>query len=304
MNDNMIYIYVILPTIAIPHVWVKNSSHPLLQLLSIFVCTMIGVILFHIYRWDIVSFYTRYLCIILYTLLSAIILVSIWKRCIYKYHKIALLVFIPFWLICEFGLHFFITVVDDKNTAAIELGWPLGKGTYYIAQGGDLNVINNHRRANAQASALDITKLDKFGRRARGIMPTSLEDYMIFNEPIYAPCSGEIVLLVEEFPNESIGEQDSDNPAGNSVMIHCKGSTVLLAHMTEVDSIEVGQKVITGTKLGKVGNSGNTTEPHLHIHAVKGRSTMLQQQLISGVPIKMNFNGKLLKKNDIFNLNW
>ncbi|MGE7916039.1 M23 family metallopeptidase [Lysinibacillus xylanilyticus] len=52
--------------------------------------------------------------------------------------------------------------------------------------------------------------------------------------------------------------------------------------------VEKGEKVTTGQILGKVGNSGNTSEPHLHIHAEKNGK---------GVPI--TFNDRFLVRNSL-----
>jgi len=46
--------------------------------------------------------------------------------------------------------------------------------------------------------------------------------------------------------------------------------------------------VTVGQKVGKVGNSGNTTEPHLHIHAEK-----------DGVGIPIQFNKRFLVRNSL-----
>ena len=58
----------------------------------------------------------------------------------------------------------------------------------------------------------------------------------------------------------------------------------------KIDSVVVaqGDKVTTGQILGKVGNSGNTSEPHLHIHAEKDGK---------GVPI--TFNDRFLVRNSL-----
>lgn len=53
-------------------------------------------------------------------------------------------------------------------------------------------------------------------------------------------------------------------------MIACPGARVLMAHMQK-DSLTVraGDAVTTEQVVGRVGNSGNTSEPHLHIHAFR-----------------------------------
>ena len=51
----------------------------------------------------------------------------------------------------------------------------------------------------------------------------------------------------------------------------------------------------TDTKLGEVGNSGNTDEPHLHVHAQRpGRIW----DVFIGDPLLVTFNGRYLIRND------
>ena len=54
-------------------------------------------------------------------------------------------------------------------------------------------------------------------------------------------------------------------------MIHTERFTALLAHLRN-GSVKVaeGRHVKTGDLLGEVGNSGNTTGPHLHFQLMKG----------------------------------
>ena len=74
--------------------------------------------------------------------------------------------------------------------------------------------------------------------------------------------------------------------------IEHEGVTIYLAHMLLV---RTGQRVRAGELIGRVGNSGNTTEPHLHIHAEPGA----YPGLFSGEPpVPMRFEGRLLERND------
>ncbi len=72
---------------------------------------------------------------------------------------------------------------------------------------------------------------------------------------------------------------------------------MLLAHM-EKNSLIVSLNTLvkTGDPIGQVGNSGNTTEPHLHIHASKGGTP---DKLISGVGLPILFSGRFLLRNDV-----
>lgn len=47
--------------------------------------------------------------------------------------------------------------------------------------------------------------------------------------------------------------------------------------------------------MGLVGNSGNTGEPHLHIHAQRPGSAIAP---LSGEPVPVRFGGRYLVRND------
>lgn len=99
-------------------------------------------------------------------------------------------------------------------------------------------------------------------------------------------------------PDENAPHPDPENPAGNHVVVRCaqQGVDVLLAHvMNGSVAVKPGQSVEVGQFLGRVGNSGNSSEPHLHIHAVKtGSGSVLDGE---GVPIR--FDGRFLVRNSL-----
>ena len=60
-------------------------------------------------------------------------------------------------------------------------------------------------------------------------------------------------------------------------------------------TVRVGETVKVGQLLGRVGNSGSTVEPHLHVHAVEGR-----QADGRGIAAPMLVDGAFLIKGDTF----
>ena len=56
--------------------------------------------------------------------------------------------------------------------------------------------------------------------------------------------------------------------AGNHVLIESRGTFVALCHLQQ-NSVHVraGQTMTVGDPIGRCGNSGNSTEPHVHIQA-------------------------------------
>jgi hypothetical protein len=185
---------------------------------------------------------------------------------------------------------------------AVSLEFPLKDGTYYIAQAGGTSVVNAHHPYGSQIYSIDILQLNGLGRNAVGINQKSLEQYAIFGSPIYSPCDGMVSAFMDglgDLPPGSTG--DTSHAAGNHVYIDCQKENVqvLLAHMKKGSLVvKEGFTVKTGDLIGQVGNSGNTSEPHLHIHARRGGTT---DKLISGIGVPILFNGHFLVRNDIVN---
>ena len=70
---------------------------------------------------------------------------------------------------------------------------------------------------------------------------------------------------------------------------------LLLAHIKKGSfKIKQGDAIAKGQPLAEVGNSGNTSEPHLHIHALLKNTG---DYLFTGEGIPMTFNGRFLVQN-------
>ena len=138
--------------------------------------------------------------------------------------------------------------------------------------------------------SLDIVKLNRYGNRANSLMPSRLGQYHIYSETLYSPCSGTVRKAVAGLPDNAPDYVDKSNPLGNHVVIACKGTEVTMAHMMQ-DSVLVkkGDRVAEGRPIGKVGNSGFSNEPHLHIQANKA----------DGRPTPMRFDRRFLSINDL-----
>lgn len=174
---------------------------------------------------------------------------------------------------------------------AIDLSLPLKDGTYYVGQGGSDSQMNYHNSHPPQQYALDIEKLNKFGLRAAGLYPDELKKYAIYGDSLYSPCNGKVLETRNNLPDLTPPNADPENATGNYISLTCDGidATIYMAHMQEGSvAVDEGDFVKSGQKVGNVGNSGNTTEPHLHIHAEK-----------DGIGVPILFDGKFLVRNHI-----
>jgi hypothetical protein len=173
-----------------------------------------------------------------------------------------------------------------------DLAFPLRDGRFGVGQGGGITLLNRHASHDAQRYAADITAIGQAGFRASGILPGDLDRYEIFGKPVVSPCAGSVTRIVDGLSDLTPPDADRDNPAGNHVVLLCDGLQVELAHLQQGSvGVEAGEQIETGDAIGRVGNSGNTTEPHLHIHAVDPGTN-------NGVPI--TFDGRFPVRNSLF----
>ena len=140
-------------------------------------------------------------------------------------------------------------------------------GLWFVLWGGDAELQNYHVVARDQRHALDLTIWRDGGtHRSDG---TANEDYWAYGQQVLAPAAGTVVTVADGLAdNAPQVETDAANPAGNHVVIRvADGEYVLIAHM-QPGSLMVteGDSVVAGQPIGLVGNSGNTSEPHIHIH--------------------------------------
>lgn len=153
--------------------------------------------------------------------------------------------------------------LDYQTKAKLTLPF---EGEWFVVWGGRTLETNYHAANREQRFAIDAL-IVREGQTHAGEAGV-LENYYCWDEPILSPGDGTIAAVVSNLPDNPIGTTDAANPAGNHVVIELGNSEfAFLGHMQQ-DSIglKVGDVVSTGEELGRCGNSGNTSEPHLHLH--------------------------------------
>lgn len=141
------------------------------------------------------------------------------------------------------------------------------KGEWTVFWGGDTKELNYHVVVKFQKNAFDIVINNKEGKSFKTNGKTN-EDYYAFGQPIIAPCDGEVVLAVDGVKDNIPGVLNPVYVPGNSILIKTKNQEyVFFAHFKQnTIKVKQGDVVKQGQLLGLCGNSGNSSEPHLHFH--------------------------------------
>lgn len=83
-----------------------------------------------------------------------------------------------------------------------------------------------------------------------------------------APAPGEVVSVVTDLPDNNPGHTDGRNPPGNHIVLDLGNAEfAVMAHFKQHSvAVQSGSTIESGDVIGLCGNSGNSTEPHLHFH--------------------------------------
>jgi hypothetical protein len=176
-----------------------------------------------------------------------------------------------------------------RPPGVVDVALPLTGGAYLVAQGGSHPAANYHAHDPRQRYAVDLVKLNAAAMRARGIYPDDARAYAIFGDAVVSPCDGIVVAAMDGLPDAARISLDEKNPAGNHVIVRCGDIDVMLAHLQRGSiAVRAAARVTRGAPLGRAGNSGASTEPHLEIHAER-----------NGAAVPLTFDGRWLVRNDI-----
>ena len=109
-------------------------------------------------------------------------------------------------------------------------------------------------------------------------------------------ADGRVTAAGDGHPDLPVGGTTWHDMAGNHVILECGAVWVLLGHLQQGSvEVEAGWLVEVGQQLGRVGNSGNSGEPHLHIHAQRPGTDVAP---LGGEPVPIRLNGRYLVRND------
>jgi len=161
------------------------------------------------------------------------------------------------------------------------------EGDLWLAANGPDNAVG-HRRTLlalagqariAQRYAVDWVRLHADGRTFRGD-PRMNASYRAFGARVFAVADGVVADIVDGIPDnvpDPVARAVPITPAtlgGNYVLLELADETfVVYAHL-QAGSLQVkkGERVRRGQVLGLVGNTGNSSEPHLHFQVADRRT--------------------------------
>ena len=179
---------------------------------------------------------------------------------------------------------------------AVLIGHPLRGGVWLTGNGP--NEASGHRRALipvggmpsiAQRFAIDYLQVDDQNRRFMGDSLKN-ESYFAEGEDALAVANGVVVATKDSIPENVPGVMSRAVPitletvGGNHVIIDIGGGYYAFYAHLKPGSLKVkkGDRVTRGQVVGLVGNTGNSTEPHLHFHISDGNSPLGSE----GVPYR------------------
>lgn len=162
-----------------------------------------------------------------------------------------------------------IIVPEHERERALEISFPLSSGFYEVVHGGMHTALNYHYAYETQKYALDIVKINAFGQRKTPFSDSkALTNYKIYGDTVLSPVSGTVIDIID-----GIGEHiplEKRTRLSNMIVLSFQDYYILLIHLKPGSfTVKKGDSVHLLQPLAKVGNSGNSSEPHLHLHAIR-----------------------------------
>jgi hypothetical protein len=173
---------------------------------------------------------------------------------------------------------------DIDRRPPVVVGPPL-RGPGWIAVGSccdgphrrALQPVNGRLRL-AQRFAIDWNGLDADGFVAVGDLDVN-ESWVFYGAPVIAVADATVVAAVDQFPDQIPNHPepvDIEEADGNYVVLNLgDGRYAFYAHLKPGSvRVRAGDQVCRGQVLGRLGNSGSSSGPHLHFHVSDGISAL------------------------------
>ena len=159
-------------------------------------------------------------------------------------------------------------------------------GKWTVANGAVTKNLSHSWSLLPQRYAYDVIIMDDEGKSFSGDN-RSVESYYCYGKDIVAPADGVVVKLSNRHKDSFVDGKnpycDASTIAGNHITIkHNDDEYSFIAHiMKDSFAVKAGDKVKQGEVIAKCGNTGNSSEPHIHFQLNAGKSFNLS----AGLPI-------------------
>jgi len=171
-----------------------------------------------------------------------------------------------------------LTATTPSATVRLPANVPLK-----VLWGGHKLETNYHAKTPDQRWAYDLGVAPYLSGSAK------LEDYGCYGIPVVAPVSGPVAYARDGEPDHSPGvlSNNFQAPTGNHVVIQLEtGTYLVIAHLKQGSVVvKAGETVQEGQVIGQCGNSGNTSEPHIHTHHQRQDPIVYPGDLAEGLPL-------------------
>jgi murein DD-endopeptidase MepM/ murein hydrolase activator NlpD len=168
-------------------------------------------------------------------------------------------------MVATMGVYQTFPSSHDRTPSAVDFQIPLD-GAVTVAWGGATPRENYHVVSPAERWGYDLLYTVE-GRSHRGA-GRNLADFYAYDRPVYVPASGRVVAVRDGIADAAPGRPDPQNAGGNRIVIEVAPAEYLVVAHLRAGSIRTaaGELVRQGEPIARIGNSGNSSEPHLHLH--------------------------------------
>ena len=196
-----------------------------------------------------------------------------------------------------------LTLVDSRAVAGPDLAVdpraplviaPPLRGPGWFDANGCCLAETPHRAARLAVDGARYAKIETFaidwlqfqgGRLFTGD-GTQNEQYFAFGAEVVSVAEGTVVAVRNDMPEETpnqptVAVHHPDDYAGNRVVVQLQPDVwVTYAHLQPGSvAVRVDERVAAGQRLGRLGNSGNSTAPHLHFQLSDGPDVLTSNSL-------------------------
>jgi len=169
--------------------------------------------------------------------------------------------------------------LPDKDNFSPQIKYSLPfDGAWVAVNGGTTKEFSHSWGVSSQRYAYDFIILDSSGKSFSD-NDTKLSNYHCYGKEILAPADGTVVEIKTNCGDSKVIGGGKVDPLikdirGNYIVIrHADSEYSCIAHLMPGSiSVSVGQQVNRKQPIARCGNSGNTSEPHVHFQIQNGRS--------------------------------